>query len=143
MFGGRDLGFRVLRDAGAMFCGRELGFSVFPFFIRLRERACLCERKENSEAVCLIGDGELGCSRGGAEEFHIGGAASSSSAVAASTATSNVSAIGHLRLSGRCAKLLSLNLVVGVAFVCVCLLRTFVLRIQGLPFFNLRVRAQL
>jgi hypothetical protein len=67
----------------------------------LRERACVCERKENSEAVCLIEDGEFGCSRGGAEELHIGGAASSSSAVAASTATSNVSAIGHLRLSGR------------------------------------------
>ncbi len=81
----------------------------------------MCEREENSEAICLIGDGELGCSRGGAEELHIGGAASSSSAVAASTATSNVSAIRHLWLSGRCAKLLSLNLVVGVVFVCVCL----------------------
>jgi hypothetical protein len=102
-----------------------------------------CAREENSEAVFLIGDGELGCRRGGAEELHIGGAASSSSAVAASTATSNVSAIGHLWLSGRCAKLLSLNLVVGVGFVCVCLLRTFVLRVQGLPFFNLRIRAQL
>jgi hypothetical protein len=60
-----------------------------------------CAREENSEAVFLIGDGELGCRRGGAEELHIGGAASSSSAVAASTATSNVSAIGHLWLSGR------------------------------------------